>query len=366
MTTETRPLRALPWLLPALLCVLLGAWPRLALGSERVAVLVFGAEPAFDDLADQCTEVLLAALARQGQTEIVGKEEFLARLDLKERADTEACLREATCLARAQAVLGVDSLVFGYLGGEADVYRMHLMRVGVDGKVGQQVKQEFTGGADALFSGLAPMLDRLAEVTEAPLRVDASQRGAQVYLDDRPVGTTPLLLPRVKVGLHRLRVEKRGFKTHHQALEVGEGGQQLKVTLVAEAPSAATVAGGTASPSKAAPGWRKPLLLSLGAASLLTLGTGGVLHTMAYLDSERYLEADDPETSLTVRDRGERRWTAAKFTYGVGAALVIGTATAAWLLRDPAPAAAEGTTPPPSVSLAPTPGGALLSLQGIF
>ena len=86
------PARRVAVLGPCCGLLLLLAGPGLAEARERVAALVLGAEEASEPLADQCTEVLVAAVSRQTDQEIVGKEEFLARLGLPDRAGVETCL----------------------------------------------------------------------------------------------------------------------------------------------------------------------------------------------------------------------------------------------------------------------------------
>lgn len=57
------------------------------------------------------------------------------------------------------------------------------------------------------------------------LTVTSTEAGAQVSVDDKPVGTTPLASPvRVSAGPHRVRVAKEGFTPSDQAPNVQAGG----------------------------------------------------------------------------------------------------------------------------------------------
>ena len=68
------------------------------------------------------------------------------------------------------------------------------------------------------------------------LTVTSSEAGAQVSVDDKPVGTTPLAAPlRLVTGPHRVRVSKEGFSPVDQVPNVQAGGAAtLEVKLEAK------------------------------------------------------------------------------------------------------------------------------------
>jgi hypothetical protein len=53
--------------------------------------------------------------------------------------------------------------------------------------------------------------------------------GARVFVDDRPVGTTPVRLPEIAPGSHVVRMELADHRTWTEVAQVGRG----KVTRVA-------------------------------------------------------------------------------------------------------------------------------------
>lgn len=72
------------------------------------------------------------------------------------------------------------------------------------------------------------------EARTAPLTIVASEAGAQVSIDDKPVGTTPLPGPvRVSTGPHRVRIAKEGFSPVDQVPSVQAGGAKVDVKLEA-------------------------------------------------------------------------------------------------------------------------------------
>lgn len=372
-TREARALRVSP--LPHRSCVLVllsclaGVMPagQPVLAAERVAVMVLGVEDSLEDLADQCSEVLVAAVSRRSGSEIVGKEEFLARLSLEARAEVDRCLQEKTCLAKAVTMLGLESMILGYLGRDEPVYRMQLLKVGADGEVISQVKQEFPGGPARLLPGISPMLDELLKVREATLRVESRPAGAQVYIDDRPQGTTPLVLT-LPLGTCSLRVEAPGFEPHRQVIELGAPGQTVEVALKAPGKQhrAQETPGGQA--GDAGQGSRV-LAWSLAAGATLALTGGGVLHALAWRDAQLYADSTDAAEAEELKERGEYRWTAARFAYGAGLALAAGAAVAYYWAgshRAGEPPAGRDAAGIDWLALAPATEGTLLLLGGSF
>ena len=57
----------------------------------------------------------------------------------------------------------------------------------------------------------------------AGLQIDSRPAGAQVWVDGRPAGVTPLLLPNVSVGTHSVRIELPGFRPWTTTVSVGTG-----------------------------------------------------------------------------------------------------------------------------------------------
>jgi PEGA domain len=57
--------------------------------------------------------------------------------------------------------------------------------------------------------------------------------GAQVFLDDKLVGTTPLFLSRLSPGSHQVRLEMPGFKTYSSTIHI-ERNERFRVALQLE------------------------------------------------------------------------------------------------------------------------------------
>lgn len=59
--------------------------------------------------------------------------------------------------------------------------------------------------------------------TTAPLAVVSRPAGAKVFLDGKPVGTTPLSLPSVAAGPHLVRLERDGYRRWSSSVRVATG-----------------------------------------------------------------------------------------------------------------------------------------------
>src|SRR5262245_35045729 len=64
-----------------------------------------------------------------------------------------------------------------------------------------------------------------AGATVGSLLVDSDPTGATVYINGRLAGQTPLTLPAVAAGVHRIRLVRLGFLEHSRLVTVKAGGR---------------------------------------------------------------------------------------------------------------------------------------------
>jgi hypothetical protein len=105
------------------------------------------------------------------------------------------------------------------------------------------------GVALALILGLAcaPSLGAGAAQQGGTISLSTDPTGAAVFLDGQPKGVTPLSIPGVSAGEHRVRVVKDGFLEQMRVVSVAAGGREdvaLRMTQAA-APSPSPEAQGT-------------------------------------------------------------------------------------------------------------------------
>jgi serine/threonine protein kinase len=68
--------------------------------------------------------------------------------------------------------------------------------------------------------------DRLDPREPGVLQIDSRPRGAQVFIDGRLVGTTPLMLTEVRPGTHAVRIDLRGHRRWVASVDVAPGERQ--------------------------------------------------------------------------------------------------------------------------------------------
>ena len=83
--------------------------------------------------------------------------------------------------------------------------------------------------ATAHAPAAAPAASRLT----GSLAVDSRPTGARVFLDDKVVGTTPMALPSVSVGSHRIRLEHDGYRHWSSSVRI-VASEQNRVTASLE------------------------------------------------------------------------------------------------------------------------------------
>jgi hypothetical protein len=99
--------------------------------TDRIAVLVLSTDEENQELADNLTEVLIAAVADHTTAQIVGKEEFQAILQRQDEASLD-CLESLVCLGRVGAELGVTEVIAGTLGRREGQFTYHVGRTSIE------------------------------------------------------------------------------------------------------------------------------------------------------------------------------------------------------------------------------------------
>lgn len=175
-------------------------------------------------------------------SEIVGRLDGLLRMELGRLADEgmpspreialvvksspelRECTGEVSCLAAAGGALKVDQMISGNVGGLAGSYVLNLKMVDVARREEvRRIQETISGQPDELIEAVRVAAYRMIapERLRGALEVLANVSGAEVLLDGRSLGQTPLApqlgLP---VGEHTLRVHKAGYTDSVQTVKV--------------------------------------------------------------------------------------------------------------------------------------------------
>jgi hypothetical protein len=74
-----------------------------------------------------------------------------------------------------------------------------------------------------------PRREPRPEATAPTLRVDADVPGANVFLDRRFLGTTPVETRELEPGPHRLNVSAEGYEMHAETIELAAGSREVMI-----------------------------------------------------------------------------------------------------------------------------------------
>ena len=263
-------LRRVLW---GLLAVLAATVPRAAF-AEKMAVLILAAGEKDTDLADNVTEMVIAAVARQrGGVEVAGKEEFRARLGQMTDQRAQACLEEIACVGRTAVSLGVRRIVTGSVGtrGRQFLFSLNLHDVEA-GRVENRVFRLIEGSLDDLIKAIETGCQELFKPKVEPgrIQVHSAPNGARVSIDNAYLGVTPLISGTLLPGAHKVRVEADRRFPWVSTVEV-RSGQDLGINLTeANLPARRRWPGGVA--------------YSTGVLALTAAATGGFLGILSQVN----------------------------------------------------------------------------------
>jgi len=212
---------------------LLLAAAAIATPSEKMAVLVLATNDREADLADNVTEVVIAAVVRKRGAEVAGREEFRGRLGVTGERQAQRCVDDVACLSRAAVSLGVRRIVSGHVGARGRQFLFSLALNNVEsGQVEARVFKLVDGGVDELVRAVEAASAELFRPRVEPGRVQirSAPDGARVSIDNAYLGVTPLISGTLLPGKHRVRVEAEGRFPWISEVEVHPG-QDLGVEL---------------------------------------------------------------------------------------------------------------------------------------
>ncbi len=166
--------------------------------------------------------------------------------DPKERE----CVGEEKCLAAIGKRLGVDLVLSGTVGSLGDNYVLTIKAVDVATGKSQKINSDpLRGSPDDLIEGVRVAAYKLLapDQLHGAVQIESDLVGAQVTLDGKEIGKTPLgnrgVIGKLALGKHHLRVEAKKYDPIDQDVEVHF--QKVSPVLVHLLPSEVTGTGKT-------------------------------------------------------------------------------------------------------------------------
>jgi hypothetical protein len=262
-----------------------------AAARAETSVAVLGIEPVEvpDAQAVQLTDALRQrAAATPGMRLVPGK-------DLVEMKMIFGCDGETpACMAQAGKSLGADKLVYGTLkkGPSAGALAVSLKQLDVrSGAVEHAVNEsaapaELTSSAPRWFAALVGV------ELKPTLTVTSEPPGADVAIDGKPAGKTPLTLTTLSPGKHQVDVTALGRVPFTRTLELRPGGAHELVATMESAPPPVQITTSTEAKPASHPG-RTAKAVGIAAVAAAVVAGGVAIYTWrTYRDLEDTAHAD--------------------------------------------------------------------------
>jgi TolB-like protein len=219
--------------MPLTRAILLGFGISLALVSsahaaerQKLAVLDLEAKGVDKATAQTVTEIVTVALKRLGVFDVISRQDIQQMLNFEESKQLVGCSSSSNCIAEIGGALGVAKVITGSVGKLGNSYVLNLSLL--DTKSAKVIERESRNASsqEALVSaaenGSRFLVRSLLEGKQGDLIIKSSESNAEVEIDGKLIGLTPV--PRVKLasGPHTIRVSKKGFISYARDIVVQE------------------------------------------------------------------------------------------------------------------------------------------------
>lgn len=259
-----------------ILVVSAAAAPQAAAADKiKLAVLDLRDKGVDPDLAGNLTDIVIASLGELGVFQTISRADIQRMLELEETKQALGC-DEISCLAEIGGALGVGLLVSGSIGKVGNSYIINLSLTDTATVTVTSREQRQVSTADALpeaVRGATRFLVReLLEGRQGELIVATSERDAEVEIDGRIIGMTPIGRQTLAGGPHRIKLHKKGFVSWARDIEISS--DQPVVIDAAMVPSYEFIA----EYDRSAFRWRLAAYVTGGVGlALLAYGIGGYI-----------------------------------------------------------------------------------------
>lgn len=200
-----------------------GDGPEAAL-DQKIAVWRFDALGIENELVARLETLFRMELARLSKHQLPTRREI-------ERAVTseqQNCTGEERCLASIGKKIGVDVVITGTVGAMGSSYVLNIKAVDVaTQKLIKRIDSDpLRGSPDDLIEGVRVAAYRLLAPAQlhGSIQIQTDILGAEVRLDDKQIGKTPLanlgVLAKQQLGRHKLRVQAPGYDPFDDEVDV--------------------------------------------------------------------------------------------------------------------------------------------------
>jgi len=329
-------------------------------GTRTVALLALQPLGTEQAIADPLEEILRGEVGRLRGIALQPREVTTQKVP----GGGEVCQGEMVCLANIGRALGVELLLYGTVATLGNSYVLDLKLVDVRSKT-ERGRQSVTlsGDQTVMIDGVRAVSTQLLapEQYVGSLELKLATPGAEVFIDGKPVGQTPLrTIGNLAPGTHGLKIVLKGFNDFDRFVEVkfsrttvvnvSLSGNSLDAVIEGRPETALQSVEVAAAPTPQPATRAGVSLLTVAGVGVAALGAvglaggGAVLGTM-YLSMLPYTKSSGGKTVVTnpvaygaLVDTYDSWWWLGYAVAGAGiATLAIGGGLIAWdLLASPA------------------------------
>ena len=243
--------------------------------NQKIAVWRFDALGIDTDLVARLETLFRMELDRLDRQPLPARREIERAVTAEQRD----CTGEEKCLAAIGRKLGVDIVITGTVGAMGSNYVLNIKAVDVaTAKQVQRIQSDpLRGSPDDLIEGVRVAAYKLLAPSQlqGSIQVQTDLIGAEVSLDGKPVGKTPLpqlgVIGKLALGKHRLVVAAQGYE-HPFDDEVEVHFQKVSPVLVHLIPSTVVIGTGKVERITHAPFYTRTWFIVAAGVAVIALG----------------------------------------------------------------------------------------------
>jgi hypothetical protein len=189
---------------------------------KTIAVIDFETRGAVSrDEAGTLTDRLRSYLVNTGEFNVVerGQMESL----LQEQGFQQTGCTSTECAVEVGKLLNVQEIVAGAVGKIGAKYTLDVRCLSVEtGKIQSSIVQEYSGNSEGLLDVIELIAHQLAGNVDG-LSVSTTPVPTAVFVNNKPIGTSPLKSLRRIAGEHTIRFVAKGYKPVDYNLKIEKG-----------------------------------------------------------------------------------------------------------------------------------------------
>jgi len=211
---------------------------------SKLAVLDLKDKGVGPEVASLLTGVVSNKLSEIGIFEVISREDIKNMLTHEQDKILVGCT-DTSCLSEIGGALGAENLIAGEVGLVGQKYVIGLQRIDIrNTKVVKRAERQFSGSREKLLDEVAnaayQVVEDILEAQSGTVLLSVSEEGADISVDGKTIGVSPVEKLKLAAGPRDIRVSKQGFI--HWARTVQVKPRDIQMVEASLIPSASFIA----------------------------------------------------------------------------------------------------------------------------